>query len=106
MHAAWPDGQCGPPEPDGYLLLAADLPGLTSLHAHPLAGVANALALIRLRLANRANIGRDLAHHMFVDAGDAELGRAIHGERDALRRVHLDWMREAHLKDQILADLR
>src|SRR5262245_54481064 len=59
----------------GGLLLAADLAGLAGLAADLLACVANALALVRLGLARRADARRDLADELLVDAEDGELRR-------------------------------
>ena len=50
------------------LLLAADLAGLAGLAADVLARVADALALVRLGLAGRADLRGDLADELLVDA--------------------------------------
>src|SRR5260221_6946996 len=78
------------------LLLAASLARLTGLHAHLLALIADALALVGLRLADRANVRGHLADELFVDAADRHLVCALDGERDALRRQHLHWVRVAN----------
>ena len=60
-----------------WLLLAADLAGLAGLAADLLAGVADALALVRLGLAGRADLRGDLADELLVDADDGEAGRVL-----------------------------
>src|SRR5437764_11252403 len=72
------------------LLLSADLAGLAGLAADLLARVAHALALVGLRLARRADLGRDLADELLVDADDRQAGRTLDLEADAGRRVALD----------------
>ena len=62
------------------------------------AGVTDALALVGLRLAQLADLGRDLTHELLVDADDAELGRALGGERDALGGVEHDRVAVAELE--------
>src|SRR5215212_4688441 len=74
----------------GGLLLAADLAGLAGLAADLLAGVANALALVGLGLARRADSCGDLADELLVDADDGQPGRVLDLEADPLRRVDLD----------------
>src|SRR4029079_7185041 len=68
-----------------------------------LAAVLDALALVRLRLAPAADLGRDLAHLLLVDAAD--LDRVLVGglDLDAFgnREVHV--MAVAELQAQILA---
>ena len=49
---------------------------LSDLAADVLAGVAHALALVRVGLAQLADVGGDLADQLLVDAGDREPGRA------------------------------
>src|SRR5579883_3102894 len=71
------------------LLLAADLASFASFHAHHFARIANTLALIRLRLANRTNVGSPLPDKLLVNAGDTEPGVGFHGEGNALRRIDL-----------------
>src|SRR5438045_7441467 len=72
------------------LLLAADLAGLAGLAADLLAGVANALALVRLGLAGRADPGGDLADELLVDAEDGQPGRVLDLEADPGRRIDLN----------------
>src|SRR5260221_725024 len=71
------------------LLVAADLAGLAGLPADLLAGIANALALVGLRLAGRPDAGRDLADELLVDAHDGEVGRILDLEADPRRRGEL-----------------
>src|SRR5688500_1468534 len=66
----------------GWLLLATDLAGLARLATDHLAGVADALALVRLGLAGRAHLGGDLADQLLVDAHDREAGRVLELEAD------------------------
>src|SRR5688500_3046497 len=87
------------------LLLAADLAGLAGLAADLLAGVAHALALVGLRLAGRANLRRDLADELLVDADDREAGRVLELEADAVRRLDLDLVAVAQAQLELLADL-
>src|SRR5438045_5797810 len=72
------------------LLLAADLAGLAGLAADLLAGVAHALALVRLGLARRANLRGDLADELLVDAHDREADGVLELEADARRWIDLD----------------
>src|SRR5512135_2318471 len=75
-----------------WLLLAADLAGLAGLAADVLAGVADALALVRLGLATGADPRRDLADELLVDAHDGQPGRVLDLEADARWGVDLDWV--------------
>src|SRR5947208_15894281 len=59
------------------LLLPADLAGLAGLAADDLARVADALALVWLGLAGRADAGRDLAAELLVDAHDRKSRLAL-----------------------------
>src|SRR5512141_2047822 len=86
------------------LLLAADLAGLAGLAADLLAGVANALALVRLGLAARPDARRDLADQLLVDADDGQLGRVLDLEADAGRRIDLDGMAVAEAQLELPAD--
>ena len=88
-----------------WLLLAADLAGLAGLAADLLAGVADALALVRLRLAGRADLGGDLADELLVDADDREAGRVLDLEADAVGRVDLDRVAVAQVELELAADL-
>src|SRR5512142_452245 len=58
-------------------LLAADLAGLARLAADPLAGVPDALALVGLGLARRADARGDLADELLVDADDRQARRVL-----------------------------
>src|SRR4051812_30319041 len=62
-----------------------------------LAGVPDALALVGLRRAPLADLGRDLADLLLARAADDDLRRLRHLERDSLRRLHRDRMAEAEL---------
>ena len=66
------------------------LTSLSDLAADVLAGVANALALVGLGLAQLADVGSDLADELLVDALDAEPGRALDREGDAVGGVERD----------------
>src|SRR5436190_3800893 len=90
----------------GGLLLSADLAGLAGLAADLLARVAHALALVGLRLACRADLGRDLADELLVDADDRQAGRTLDLEADAGRRVDLDLVAVAQVELELLAGLR
>src|SRR6201996_9545009 len=57
--------------------------------------VADALALLRLRRASLADIRRDLADELLVDATNDDLGRLRHLEIDSLRRLDRDRVGEA-----------
>src|SRR5688500_3454951 len=61
---------------------------LPDLAADVLAGVADTLALVRLRLADLADVRGDLADLLLVDAAHDEAGRGLDLERDALGRLH------------------
>src|SRR4029434_5916821 len=63
-----------------------------------LVGVADALALVGLGLADLADIGRHLAHGRLVGALDRDPGGRGHLERDALGGIDGDRMREAELQ--------
>jgi hypothetical protein len=71
-----------------------------------LAGVADALALVGLGLAQLADVGRGLADELLVDALDAEPGGAVDGEGDALRGVERDRVGVAELELQLGRALR
>ena len=60
----------------------ADLP---ALRMHALAGVADALALVRLGLADLADVGRDLTDQLLVEAAHDDARRLRNLERDAGR---------------------
>src|SRR5438093_13425595 len=87
------------------LLLAADLAGLAGLAADNLAGVAHALALVRLGLARGADACRDLPDELLVDADDGEPRRVLELEGDSRRRLDLDGVAVAEVELDPLADL-
>src|SRR6185295_18487888 len=87
----------------GGLLLAADLAGLAGLAADLLARVADALALVGLGLARRADGRGDLADQLLVDADDRQAGRALDLEADALGRVDLDRVAVAQVQLELAA---
>src|SRR6478609_8226055 len=59
------------------------LTGLSNLATALLARVANTLALVRVGLAQLADVGRDLTDELLVDALHREAGRVLDGEADA-----------------------
>src|SRR3990172_6539621 len=71
------------------LLLPADLACLAGLAAYLLARVADALALVGLRLPRRADLGGDLPDELLVDPDHRDAGRVLELERDARGRVDL-----------------
>src|SRR5450756_426063 len=87
------------------LLLSADLAGLASLAADHLARVADALALVWLRLPGGPDAGGNLADELLVDAEDGQLDRALDHEADAVRRNDLDGMAVPEVELQLVADL-
>src|SRR5262249_50817278 len=93
-------------EPVLLLLAASGLTRLAGLHTHDLARIADALALVWLWLADRANVRCDLSHELLVDAGDRHLVRPLDREGDAFGRNHLHRMRVADLEDEVLSNLR
>src|SRR5688500_13298835 len=72
--------------------LASDLAGLAGLAEDLLAGVLDALALVGLRLALRADVGSRLANELLVGTEHAEARRGLDPELDARRRVDLHGM--------------
>src|SRR6476469_1079360 len=70
--------------------IAMSLTSLSDLAADVLARVAHALALVRLGLAQLADLGGGLTDELLVDALDAELGRTLDGERAAVGGVEDD----------------
>src|SRR5262245_5262332 len=77
--------------------------GLAGLLAHGLAVIANALALVRLRRAEIADVGRDLADSLFADAAHDDHRRAFALNLDAFRHRELDLVRVAERHDESLA---
>src|SRR6476661_4426997 len=86
--------------------IAMSLTSLSDLAADVLARVAHALALVRLGLAQLADLGGGLADELLVDALDAELGRTVHGEGDSFGGVERDRVRVAELELQLGRPLR
>src|SRR5262245_10952822 len=68
-----------------------------------LAGIPDALALVRLGRPIAANLGGHLADLLLVDAGHHDLGRLRRRDRNALRDRIDDLVAVAELKLQILA---
>src|SRR4051794_16887028 len=66
------------------------LTGLSDLATDLLACVANALALVRVGLAQLADVGGDLADQLLVDALHREAGRVLDGKVDAVRSLDGD----------------
>ena len=75
-----------------------DLAGLAGLAADLLAGVADALALVGLRLALLADVGGGLADELLVGAEHGEPRRGLDPELDAGGRIHLDRVRVAEAR--------
>jgi hypothetical protein len=73
------------------------------LAADELALVADALALVRLRRADLADLRRRLADDLLVDAADDDLRRHRHLERDPLARRDAHGVREADLELEVVA---
>src|SRR6266571_5589308 len=63
------------------------LPSLPDLAAHLLAGVTHALALVRVGLAELADVRGDLADRLLVDPLHDEPGGGLHPQGDPVRRV-------------------
>src|SRR6478736_7914333 len=76
------------------------LAGLAGLSQNTLAGVADALALVGLWLADAADVGRDLADDFLVDAAHDDLGLDRHLEGDAFRRLHVDRVAKTEVQAQ------
>src|SRR5205807_8936516 len=79
-----------------------DLAGLARLAADVLAGVLHALRLVRVGLAEPADLRGALADGLLVDARGFELLRRLDGERHACRWVDLDRVREAEGARELL----
>src|SRR5947209_5898371 len=67
---------------------------LSGLATDDLALVAHTFALVGLGLADLADVGRDLADLLLVDAGHDEPGGRLDGEGDALRCRDVDRVAE------------
>src|SRR5262245_46165532 len=80
---------------------------LADLAPHALVDVADALALVRLRRPQCAQVGRELSDPAAVDAFDPDDHVAVDGHREAFGHRELDRMREAEQQGELLArDLR
>src|ERR1700730_1048063 len=79
------------------------LTGLSDLAADDFALVPHTLGLVRVGLAQLADVRRDLADLLLVDARDHEAGRGLHPEGDALRRGDRDRVRVAERELQVRA---
>src|SRR5215472_3317880 len=83
-----PRGRASPAVPappatgDSHVLL----PSLSDLAADLLPGVPHALALVRVGLAELADLGSDLADLLLVDALNDKPGGGLHPQRDPVRR--------------------
>src|SRR5450631_525494 len=77
------------------------LTSLSDLAADLLACVANALTLVRVGLAQLANVCGDLADELLVDALDRETGGVLDGEGDALGRLDGDRVAVAECELQV-----
>src|SRR5271156_2519802 len=81
--------------------------GLSDLLLQLLAGVADALVLVRIGLAERAHVSSNLAYLLPVDAGDSEVRLLrIDFNRDASRQRKLDRVRVAQGKDHHVLTLQ
>src|SRR5215218_5324007 len=77
------------------------LTSLSNLATNPLARVADAFALVRLGLADLADVCRNLSNTLLVDAEYGEPGRGLDVEGDAIRCRHLDGMAVPERKLQL-----
>src|SRR5690606_22714472 len=76
---------------------------LRFLHDDLLAGIADALALVGLRRTEGTDVGSYLSHDLLVAALDQDLRLRRRLDRDALRRLEDDRMRETQRQVQITA---
>src|SRR5262249_29717167 len=74
-----------------------------SLAEDDLLRIPDALPVVRLRLAERSDLGRRLPDLLRIDPGDDDLGRLRHRDRDTLRNRIDDVVRIAELQLQLLA---
>src|SRR5690348_3135069 len=81
--------------------LTVRLGTLPDLPSHVLPLVADALALVRLRRADLADLGGRLADHLLVRSLDEDLRRRRDLERDAGARLDRDRMRVADVELQV-----
>ena len=82
------------------LLLRA---GLADLLAQHFAGVADALVLVRIGRAQRADIGRHLAQHLLVVAGQHQVRLLVDLQIDAVGQQNFDGVRIAERERRDLA---
>src|SRR4051812_22589910 len=85
------------------MMLLASLGGLAGLLPDELALVPHALALVRLGLADLADVGGDLTDELLVDAPDRDPGRRRYLELDALRRRDVDRVGEPQRQLEVRA---
>src|SRR3954466_3093680 len=86
------------------IVRSSSLRGLAGLAQDALVGIPDALALVRLGLADLADVGRDLADQLLVDAPHRHPVRSRDLERDAVRGLHRHRVRVADLQlDLVLA---
>src|SRR5690348_8194953 len=71
------------------LMISLLLGGLAGLAPHALADVPDALALVRLGLAELADVGGDLADELLVEATHDDARRLRHLERNTFGRLHV-----------------
>src|SRR5690606_38824319 len=83
------------------IVSATLLTSLSGLAADDLARVAHALALVRLGLADLADVRCDLADLLLVDPADRELCRALDREADPLGGGHRHRVAEAECELQV-----
>jgi hypothetical protein len=79
------------------------LTGLYSLTTNDFTLVTHALALVRVGLAQLADVGGHFADLLLVDALDRETGRSLDAERDALGSGHQHWVREPERELEVTA---
>src|SRR4051794_28334912 len=84
-------------------LLLRSLRGLAGLLPDELALIPHALALVRLGLADLADVRGDLAHQLLVDAPDRDPGRRRDLELDALGRPDVHRVAEPERELEVLA---
>ena len=67
------------------------------------AGVAHALLLVRIGLAQAADVGRNLSHQLAVDARDGDVRLLLDDDVDARGHVEHDRVRVPEREDDLLA---
>src|SRR5258705_2709697 len=87
-------------------LMSFLLGGLAGLALHALAGVADALALVGLGLAQLADVGRDLADELLVEAAHDDARRLRDLEGDPSGRLHVNRVRVADRDLDLFGTLR